>query len=115
MAGDVLMTEAIAPPAAPIHLVIVDLGGEKDTLEILTSLNQAYPVAVNPPTLHPPTLHTLNPPTLNPPIPHPKPSNPPHPEPSQNQEDEVQRGVQKLLGEVPTQPHNFSFSLYLRM
>ena len=43
--GDLLMTEPIAPPLEPVHLVVVDLGGEKDTLEILNSLNKAYPIA----------------------------------------------------------------------
>jgi galactokinase len=59
--GDLLMTEPIAPPLEPVHLVVVDLGGEKDTLEILNSLNKAYPIA----------------------------------------EDELQRGVQRLLGIAP--------------
>ena len=32
-------------PRAPIHLVIVDLGGEKDTTKILAALNRCYPFA----------------------------------------------------------------------
>ncbi|EKX38902.1 hypothetical protein GUITHDRAFT_158466 [Guillardia theta CCMP2712] len=45
--GDLLQTEKIDPPKEPIFLVIVDLCAAKDTMEILSCLNKAYPVASN--------------------------------------------------------------------
>ncbi|GAB4472028.1 MAG: hypothetical protein Kow00124_09570 [Anaerolineae bacterium] len=42
--GDDLYTEEVMPGGA-IHLVLVDLGAQKDTQRILADLNSAYPVA----------------------------------------------------------------------
>lgn len=44
--GDLLRTRTLTP-ARPVHLLVADLKGSKDTVKILSDLNRAYPFATD--------------------------------------------------------------------